>query len=234
MATYYLIGGSVTALGALLDTGGAGAGYFEDISYVDRGSGQKQIVCQSGLLYFRLGGNTNYVYNWNVEGESGTTVRKRQSSDGDDETDYEPMHAYVCEKGISIVCSRARILITKTNNNKTVVAFGNVCPGTAASSTGVAVKTAAVMSEICCIADGDEDTYKGLTNNVKDSTYDRLFNQTLIIPIPTQAGFGTVSYTNHAGLVLLPQTRDICNFTYNNKRYFSDGYFAIEDEEVST
>lgn len=229
MAIYYPINGSVTALGSLLDTGGAGEGYFENISYVDRGAGQKQIVCQSGLLYFRLGGNTEYAYNWNVECESGTTVKKRQSTSGDDETDYRPIGAYVCEKGISIICSRARILITKTNNNKTTVAFGNATPGTESTSTGIAVKTAAVMSEICCIADGDEDTFKPLTNNVTGSTYDRLFNQTLIIPIPTQAGFGTVSYTNHAGLILLPQTRDICNFTYDNKRYFSDGYFAIED-----
>lgn len=229
MATYYPLNGSVTALGALLGTGGAGAGYFESISYVNRGDGIKQIVCQSGLLYFRLGGNQDNPYNWTVEGESGTTVKKRQSGSGDDNTDYWPIGAYVCEKGVSIICRRARILITKTNNNKTVVAFGNVEPRSSSGSTGVAVKTAVVMSEISCIADGDEDTCKPLTNNVKDSTYDRLFNQTLIIPIPSQPAFETVSYTNHAGLILLPQTRDICNFTYNNKRYFSDGYFAIED-----
>ena len=44
---------------------------------------------------------------------------------------------------------------------------------------------------------------------------------------------GTVSYTPTVALLYLPQTRDVCNLAYNSKRYFSDGYFAIEDEEVS-
>lgn len=229
MATMYVLNGSVDALGDLLSSGGAGVGYFGSITYNDHGSGQKEIVCQSDSLYFRLGGFGSNVYNWNIQCTSGNTTCTRESTGGDDGTDYTLSCAYVCEKGVSIVCARGRILITKTNNGKTAVAFGAYTPGTTSPSAGVPQKTAHVMSDICCIADGDEDTYKPLTNNVKNSTYDRLFNQTLIIPIPTQPAFGTVSYTNHAGLILLPQTRDICNFTYNNKRYFSDGYFAIED-----
>lgn len=231
MATQYALNGSVDALGALLGEGGAGVGYFSNISYEDHAGGIKEIVCQSDSLYFRLGGMTGYSANaWCVGCTSGNVSHVRYNGNsGDDTTDYNPLHAYVCEKGISIETARARILITKTNNGKTAVAFGDSTPGTSSSSEGIAKKTAAVMNTICAIADGDGDDYKFFINNCYNNIYDRLFNQTLIIPIPTQAGFGAVSYTDHAGLILLPQTRDICNFSYNNKRYFSDGYFAIED-----
>ena len=230
MATQHALNGSVDALGALLGEGGAGAGYFDNISYEDHGEGIKEIVCQSDSLCFRLGGMSAYsVYAWCIGCTSGNASHVRGSNSGDDATDYNPLYAYVCEKGISIETARARILITKTNNGKTAVAFGESEPRTMSSSEGIAKKTAAVMNTICAIADGDGDTYKFFINNCYNLIYDRLFNQTLIIPIPTQAGFGVASYTDHAGLILLPQTRDICNFTYNNKRYFSDGYFAIED-----
>ena len=67
MATQHTLNGSVDALGALLGEGGAGAGYFSNISYEDHGQGLKEIVCQSDSLYFRLGGMTDYgVYSWCV------------------------------------------------------------------------------------------------------------------------------------------------------------------------
>lgn len=230
MATQHALNGSVDALGALLGEGGAGVGYFDNISYENHEGGIKEIICQSDSLYFRLGGTSAYnVYAWCIGCTSGNASHVRASASGDDATDYNPLYAYVCEKGISIETARARILITKTNNGKTAVAFGESEPGTISSHEGIAKKTAAVMNTICAIADGDGDTYKFFINNCYNLIYNRLFNQTLIIPIPTQAGFGVTSYTDHAGLILLPQTRDICHFTYNNKRYFSDGYFAIED-----
>lgn len=232
MAIQYTLDGSLSALKSVLDQ----TDYFDEVtlnSVTSQDNGD--ILCMSGDLAFKLGGYIGGSGNWAIGAGivgSAVTTYTRNSSSYDNSTDYRPFVAYVCEKGISVFCDRGRILFTKNNSGKTVVAFGEQSP--VQSISDPAEKTAAVMGTICAIADGDSDTYKFFINNCSAYTYNyrRLFNQTFIIPIPTQAGFGTVSYTDHAGLLLLTQTLDVCNFTYNGKRYFSDGYFAIEDSEA--
>lgn len=233
MATQYTLDGSLAALKAVLDQ----TDYFDEVTLnTVTSQGNGDILCMSGDLAFRLGGYGRNVNGWTVGAGSvqyqSTTYTRDPTTDYGNQADYRPAVAYVCEKGISVFCDRGRILFTKSNNGKTVVAFGEQIPNI--TTNDPAEKTAAVMGTICAIADGDSDTYKFFINNCSAYTYQnrRLFNQTFIIPIPTQAGFGTVSYTDHAGLLLLPQTLDVCNFPYNGKRYFSDGYFAIEDGEV--
>lgn len=235
MATQYTLDGSLPALKAVLDQ----TDYFDEVTLnAVTSQGNGDILCMSGDLAFRLGGYGRDAYYWTVGASSVQHPNTSYTRDPDNtygnQADYRPAVAYVCEKGISVFCDRGRILFTKNNSGKTVVAFGEQSP--AGYINDPAEKTAAVMGTICAIADGDADTYKFLINNCSAYTYTnrRLFNQTFIIPIPTQAGFGTVSYTDHAGLLLLPQTLDVCNFTYNGKRYFSDGYFAIEDGEAAT
>lgn len=235
MATQYTLDGSLPALKAVLDQ----TDYFDEVTLnTVTSQGNGDILCMSGDLAFRLGGYTQASSSYWVIGAgivgSAVTTYTRDSNSYDNPFDYRPAVAYACEKGISILCDRGRILITKNNSGKTVVAFGENSPTRTINDP--AEKTAAVMNTICAIADGDADTYRFFINNCSSYTYThrRLYNQTLIIPIPTQAGFGTVSYTDHAGLLLLPQTLDVCNFTYNGKRYFSDGYFVIEDGEETT
>ena len=232
MATQYTLDGSLAALKAVLDQ----TDYFDEVTLnTVTSQGNGDILCMSGDLAFRLGGyigdSSYWVIGAGIVGSAVATYTRDSNSYGN-QADYRPAVAYACEKGISILCDRGRILITKNNSGKTVVAFGENSPAQTISDP--AEKTAAVMGTICAIADGDADTYKFLINNCSAYTYQhrRLFNQTLIIPIPTQAGFGTVSYTNSAGLLFLPQTLDVCNFMYKGKRHFSDGYFAIEDGEV--
>lgn len=232
MATQYTLDGSLAALKDVLDQ----TDYFDEVSINTVTSEDNgDIMCMSGDLAFRLGGYIGGSGNWAIGAGivgSAVTTYTRDSHDYYNNSDYRPSVAYVCEKGISVFCDRGRILITKNNSGKTVVAFGESQPGQTISDP--AERTAAVMGTIAAFADGDSDSYKYIINNCNAYTYQsrRLFNQTLVIPIPTQAGFGTVSYTNSAGLLFLPQTLDVCNFTYNGKRYFSDGYFAIEDGEV--
>lgn len=233
MATQYTLDGSLAALKAVLDQ----TDYFDEVTLNTVASKENSVIlCMSGGLAFRLGGDNRSASYWvigaGIVGSAVTTYTRDGNTSYGNHMDYRPSVAYVCEKGISVFCDRGRILFTKNNNGKTVVAFGENDP--AKPINDPAEKTAAVMGTICAIADGDADTYKFLINNCSAYTYThrRVFNQTFIVPIPTQAGFGTVSYTDHAGLLLLPQTLDVCNFTYNGKRYFSDGYFAIEDGEV--
>ena len=235
MATQYTLDGSLPALKAVLDQ----TDYFDEVTLnTVTSQGNGDLLGMSGDLAFRLGGYGQNSTYWLIGAglvSLGTTSYTRDPSSNTNygnPYDYRPAVAYVCEKGVSVLCDRGRLLITKSNNGKTVVAFGATIPNVTAEDP--AKKTAAVMSTVCAIADGDGDAYKFFINNCNDATYQnrRLFNQTLVIPIPTQAGYGTASYTDHAGLILLGQTLDICNFTYNGKRYFSDGYFAIEDGEV--
>lgn len=223
MARHTTLNGSFTPLIPILQN----SGLFDTVEQTVT-SGIYSLTCTSGSLTFKIGGFISDSL-WSVYAKSGPAEHSREGRDAD-ATDYRVEDVYECEAGIAIVCKCARLLICKNNIGKTMVAFGESTPNT--SQTDIEAKTGGVMNTICAIADGDGDEYKMLINNTYAAIAKRTFNQTLPIPIPTQADFDTVSYADGALLVLLPQSRDTGYVVYGGKRYFTDGYFMIEDGEV--
>ena len=223
MARHTWLNGSFTQLIPILQN----SGLFDTVEQTVT-SGFYYLICTSGSLTFKIGGFYSPDL-MSVYAKSGPAEHIREGFNAD-ATDYRVEDVYECEAGIAIVCDCARLLICKNNLGKTMVAFGESTPNMA--QTDIEVKTGSVMSTICAIADGDGDVYKMLMNNTYAGIAKRTFNQTLPIPIPTQADFDTVSYADGALLVLLPQSRDTGYVVYGGKRYFTDGYFMIEDGEV--
>ena len=227
MATYTHVDGDLQTLANILNT----SGYFDQggVTYTT-GSHFGYITCVKGGLNFKLGEDlgSGYVSGaWSVSLSSATTSHARDvNASAVNTDDYRPIDVYVCSGGISIVCKCGRIVIGKTNNNETAVAFG----GDLASQSGSNVeRTAQVMSTVCAISESDSGSYKQLLNNTGQSLYVRSYSQTYLVPVPTHGSPEKASYTPSVMLLWLAQTRDVCHFAYNNKRYFSDGYFAIED-----
>ena len=227
MATYTHVDGDLQTLANILDA----SGYFDQGGVIyTPGSSFGYITCVKGDLTCKLGGDLGeglVASAWQIKA-SGlvTTYTRNVSASSNNTNDYKPLDVYVCSGGISIVCKCGRIAIGKTNNNETVVVFGD---NLANQSGSDAERTAATMSTICAIAESDSESYKYLISNTNIVTYDRRHPQTYLIPVPTNGSPEKVSYTPSVMLLWLAQTRDICHFSYNNKRYFSDGYFAIED-----
>lgn len=227
MATYTHVDGDLQTLANVLTA----SGYFDTngVTYTSA-SDFGYITCKKGDLTFKLGedlGESLTGSSWQIK-TSGlvTTYTRNVSAASVNTNDYKPLDVYVCSGGISIICKCGRIVIGNTNNNETAVAFG----GDLASQSGSNIeRTAQVMSTICAISESDSGSYKQLLNNTSQSLYDRTYSQTYLIPVPTNGSPEKVSYTPSVMLLWLAQTRDICHFSYNNKRYFSDGYFAIED-----
>lgn len=227
MATYTHVDGDLQTLASILTN----SGYFDQggVAYTSL-SNFGYITCTKGDLTFKLGedlGESLVGGAWHIKA-SGliTTYTRSVNANHYNTNDYKPLDVYVCSGGISIVCKCGRIAIGKTNNNETAVVFGDNLADTSGSD---APRTAATMTAICAIAESDSESYKYLINNTSIVTYDRRYPQTYLIPVPTNGSPEKVSYTPSMMLVWLAQTRDICHFLYNNKRYFSDGYFAIED-----
>lgn len=227
MATYTHIDGNLQTLANILDA----SGYFDQggVTYTSL-SDFGYITCTKDDLTFKLGGDLGeglVASAWQVKASGLVTTYTRSVSAASTNTDdYKPIDVYVCSGGISIICKCGRIAIGNTNNNETAVAFG----GDLASQSGSNIeRTAQVMSTICAISESDSGSYKQLLNNTSQSLYDRTYLQTYLVPVPTHGSPENASYTPSVMLLWLAQTRDVCHFSYNNKRYFSDGYFAIED-----
>lgn len=227
MATYTHVDGDLQTLTNILNN----SGYFDQggVTYTSL-SNFGYIACTKGDLTFKLGedlGESLVGGSWQIKA-SGliTTCTRSVNASAYNTNDYKPLDVYVCSGGISIVCKCGRIAIGKTNNNETAVVFGD---NLANQSGSDAERTAATMSTICSIAESDSESYKYLISNTNIVTYDRRYPQTYLIPVPTNGSPEKVSYTPSVMLLWLAQTRDVCHFSYNNKRYFSDGYFAIED-----
>ena len=83
------------------------------------------------------------------------------------------------------------------------------------------------MATIGAIAYTDASTFANYKVNTNTSS------QTLLIPICSCAAFDTESYTTTVLLSAYKQFTTVGFLTYNNKRYFFDGYFATEDTETS-
>lgn len=226
MATYTHVDGNLQTLASILNN----SGYFDTngVTYTPLDN-FGYITCTKGDLTFKLGENIGEGLasnSWQIKASGLITTYVRAVSGNVNSNDYKPLDIYVCSGGISIVCKGGRIAIGKTNNNETAVAFGD---NPADQSGSDAERTAVTMSAICAIAESDSESYKYLINNTNIVAYNRRHPQTYLIPVPTNGSPEKVSYTPSVMLLWLAQTRDVCHFTYNNKRYFSDGYFAIED-----
>lgn len=227
MATYTHVDGDLQTLANILNA----SGYFDQggVTYTP-GSSFGYITCVKGDLTFKLGGDLGeglVASAWQIKASGLVTTYTRTVSAASLNTDdYTPLDVYVCSGGISIICKCGRIAIGKTNNNETAVIFG----ADIANMTGSdAERTAQSMAYLCAIAESDSESFKSLINNTNKERYAYRHPQTYLIPVPTNGSPEKVSYTPSVMLLWLAQTRDVCHFSYNNKRYFSDGYFAIED-----
>ncbi len=130
--------------------------------------------------------------------------------------DYFPVGVYTAANGVSIICRRARILITRSQKGKVIVVTG-ANPARSDSDTDY------IMSKVCVIASDDDAERIDFPVNTEIGC------QTLIVPLCTASS--ALSYTNKAGLLAYKQSTAAGSILYGNKRYFTDGYFAIEDEE---
>lgn len=228
MATYTHVDGDLQTLASILNN----SGYFDTngVTYTDRFEGFGYITCTKGDLTFKLGedlGEALAVRSWQIKASGLVTTYTRSVSEAAyNSNDYKPLDVYVCSGGISIICKCGRIAIGKTNNNETAVIFG-ADPANLSGSD--AERTAQSMVYLCAIAESDSESFKSLINNTNKERYAYRYPQTYLIPVPTNGSLEKVSYTPSVMLLWLAQTRDVCHFSYNNKRYFSDGYFAIED-----
>lgn len=228
MATQVNINGDLSALKTVLEE----SGYFDSVT-LDSSGTIGTLTCEIGDLIFYFGdgfpGGDAYSGRWGIYVKSTETEFCWSAKNDATFADYMyPVTAYICSGGISIKCKRGRIVISETNNGKTAVIF----PENHTNNGTDEQKTEATMGSVAAIADGDTDSFKFLMNNCNYYTAGRRYTQTYLVPIPTNPAVGTVSYTPTVALLYLPQTRDVCNFAYNSKRYFSDGYFAIEDAEA--
>ena len=227
MAKQTNINGDLSALKTVLEE----SGYFDTVTLESTG-GVGKLTCVKNDLTFYLGDGFTDAYNgrWNVGAESAGTSYSWIANDSQLSTYNYPDTVYECSGGISIKCRIGRILITKTNNGKTAVVF----PENHTNNGTDEQRSDATMGSVAAIAEGDTDSFKFFMNNCNYYTGGRRYTQTFLVPIPTHPAYGTVSYTPTAALLFCAQTRDVTSFSYNQKQYFSDGYFAIEDGEEST
>ena len=227
MASYTRLDGNLQTLASILNN----SGYFDtnSVTYT-QGDYFGYITCVKGNLTLKLGetlGEGLTAGAWSISLSSAVTSYTRSVDVSSVNTnDYKPLDIYVCSGGISIICKCGRIAIGDTNNNETAVIFGADTANMSGSDTE---RTAQSMAYLCAIAESDSESFKSLINNTNKERYAYRHPQTYLIPVPTNGSPEKVSYTPSVMLLWLAQTRDVCHFSYNNKRYFSDGYFAIED-----
>lgn len=218
MATYTRINGDFSTLKTVLEN----SGFFDSVesgTFDITGDSFAGLICgneeKQGFLKYGKNGVYGYGYIVNQGAAAAPAYRDGKSNDT-----YFPVASYATACGISIICRRSRILITRNQNGKTVVAVG--CNSDAASNLSSTVD--AVMSNILATAGTDDALVGGFTLNTS------IIFQTYIMPICTMSS--TLSYTDKAGLLVYKQNVAIGNILYNDKRYFSDGYFAVEDPET--
>ncbi len=227
--TYTLINGDFSILKTVLTN----SGYFtsvEDGSFeagVDpnRWTYNHALICSADDVsgFFKYGWMLHGGFNVNIYGFAVNQGRTPSfelvaSYQGDMDDDYFPIATYETAHGLIIVCTRARILITKNQNGKTVVVTGANQPKSSESSTDY------IMGAISAIATTDDTELAAFPMQTA------IEGQTLLVPICTQSS--TVSYTDKAALLAHKQYAVIGDILYGGKRYFTDGYFAIEDGEV--
>lgn len=228
MAVYTNINGDFAVLKSVLTS----SGYFtsvEDGSF-EAGVGANRWTYDHSLICTADGVSGFFKYGWMHHGGYNVNIycfavnQGRTPSfeitagwSGEMSNDYFPIAAYQTANGLSIVCTRGRILITRNQNGKTVVVTGGNQPISSGSSTDY------IMGTISAIATTDDETFWSYTINT------RVGHQTYIMPIGTMSS--SLSYTDKAGVLAYKQNTVIGDIIYGNKRYFADGYFAIEDAQ---
>lgn len=223
MATYTHVNGDFSKLKTVLEN----SGFFDSVESGSFSTGDwtypNSIICSADgkTDFFKFGWWLHPSYDAAIYGlavnQGGTPSYEfvPGTASGQRE-DYFPVGTYVTQNGVSIVCRCGRILITRNQNGKLVVVTG-ANPAKSDSTTDY------IMGKISAIAETDNVPFIAHTINTA------IGYQTHIIPICTMSS--TLSYTDKAGLLAYKQNTFIGNILYNNKRYFSDGYFAIEDPE---
>lgn len=215
MATYTYINGDLSALADILDN----SGYFDTVTYEYNNSiNGYQINCKIGTnSVFLFKYNNAQYYNIEVLGVTPNFVSNVNSTAAGQYT-YKPTSVYECSGGISIICTYGRIVITKNQRGETMAVF----------NTGYTTNSVVDnMATIGAIAYTDASTFANYKVNTNTSS------QTLLIPICSCAAFDTESYTTTVLIAAYKQFTTVGFLTYNNKRYFFDGYFATEDTETS-
>lgn len=218
MAKYTYINGDLSALADILND----SGYFDSVVYTIS-SPNYTITCKIGTKtvftwqgQYISGSSSSYKFDIAVYGDTPSFV---SNVSGVLYNAYLPSAVYECSGGIAIVCWYGRVVITKNQRGETMVVFN--------STYSSQNSTADNMATIGAIAYTDASTFANYKVNTNISS------QTLLVPICSCAAFDTESYTTTALLSAYKQFTTIGFLTYNNKRYFFDGYFAIEDTETS-
>lgn len=128
------------------------------------------------------------------------------------------MDAYQCSGGLCIICRNNRIVITKNQNDETVILCGDVTTATADAPITTTMATIYGLK------------YSDAVAPIPYTTNLTLARQTVLMPVCTAADQTTVSYTELAKFAAYSEYRTVGNILYNNRRYFFDGYFAVEDD----
>jgi hypothetical protein len=235
MAEYTVLNGDLDILKNVLEN----SEYFTTVTKVN-GSNFGRIEAVKGDLTFKFGegiapsGGGTWAVSASGKVTSAARTPGNSGSASDGHLDYEPIGVYECAGGMSIICKSGRIAITKTNNNETAVAFGSCV--SESNIMDLAYRLEKNMAYAECIAESDDGDNYTFINNINIyagvTGLSRRYSQTLLAPLITQSHTGRSSYLAKAKILLYAQSRDVCNIMYNGKRYFSDGYFAIEDPET--
>lgn len=176
---------------------------------------------------------SNDLFTW----ESGTTGVRRAYADSTNYNTVRTTNSYSlydgigCKNGVIIVSrySNGRegglpIRIVRTNQGKMAFIFW------AASTTNSPQNYEAYCNGQCCVAWGDITPLRILDVSVRSRM------QTEIVPLFTNAQLDIVSKTVKSGAIMYSPdySTNLRYILINGHRFITDGYFAIEDEEVNT
>ena len=218
MARYTYIDGNLSRLAGVLND----SGYFDSVTYTGDPSYAISCTINGSTVYWHKGLGTssdiNQHYNIKVYGVTASFISNVTAQADNQRRAYYPVAVYECSGGIAIVCTNGRIVITKNQRGETTLAFNTTYTGTTPDGN---------MATIGTIAYTDTSTFANYKVNTNISS------QTLLIPLCSCAAFDTESYTPTVLIAAYKQFTTVGFMVYNNKRYFFDGYFAIEDEEVA-
>lgn len=213
MATYTRIAtSSEISMGTFRDVL-EGSGLFTSV----RRDGYYDIECYIGehkFLNFHAE-NTGAIAGLSIYTEGGNIA-------GTNNKAHWPLDAWQCSGGLALICKNDRIVLTKNQNDETVVICGNILTST--SDAPISTTMATIYG---C-------KYSDPVAPIPYTTNLTLAKQTVLIPVCTTADQTSVSYTEHAKFAAYSEHRTVAPIMYNNRRYFFDGYFAIEDELEAT
>lgn len=190
------------------------------------------VTFDSPTLYIK-DSDDNTLFTWNHNG-----VRRAYA----DSTNYNTVRTsqtYLyydgigCKNGVIIVsrytannpATGLPIRIVRTNQGKMAFIFW------ASASINVGPSNyEAYCNEQCCVAWGDITPLRTLDVSVRSRM------QTEIVPLFTNAQLDIVSKTVKSGAIMYSPdySTNLRYILINGHRFITDGYFAIEDEEVNT